>query len=264
MALLQVNFYAKSLRRLVNFNALIPADPMEIPGKKPVEPGPLKALYLLHGYSGNYLDWVAGTKIQELSLMHNLAVFMPSGENNFYLDDTDMGALYGEYVGNELLEFTRKMFHLSDKREDTFIGGLSMGGYGAIRNGLKYSHNFSRIIALSSALITRNISGIPVDFKDPIADYNYYARVFGDLNNLLGSDKDPEALAIELKQKKADIPKIYMACGTEDFLLNENRSYHNFLNSVGIEHTYLESTGVHDWNFWNEYIEKAIVWTEET
>ena len=138
-----------------------------------------------------------------------------------------------------------------------------MGGFGAIRNGLKYSHNFGRIIALSSALITNKIVGIPVDFKDPIADYNYYTRVFGDLNKLLGSDKDPEAIAADLKKRNAEIPQIYMACGTEDFLLDENRSYHNFLNSQGIDHIYKESTGVHDWTFWNEYIEKAIIWALE-
>jgi S-formylglutathione hydrolase FrmB len=263
MALIQVNFYAKTLKRLVNFNALIPIDTFEIPGQEKIDRGQMKSIYLLHGYSGNHTDWVCGSKIQELSLMHNIAVFMPSGENNFYLDDVDKGELFAEFVSNELVEFTRKMFPISNKREDTFIGGLSMGGYGAIRNGLKYSNNFSRIIALSSALITKNIAGIPVDFKDPIADYKYYTRVFGDLNKLLGSDKDPEALARELKKNDADIPKIYMACGTEDFLLKENRDFHEFLTSENIEHTYVEGTGVHDWNFWNKYIEKAIIWATQ-
>lgn len=261
MAFLQVNFFSKALKRLVTFNALVPIDTLEIPGQAVEPKGIMKSLYLLHGYSGNHTDWVCGSKIQELSLMHNIAVFMPSGENNFYLDDVDMGALYSDFIGNELVEFTRKMFPISDKREDTFIGGLSMGGYGAIRNGLKYSYNFRRIIALSSALITQNIAGIPVDFKDPIADYKYYRRVFGDLNELLGSDKDPEALIINLKKEESKIPQIYMACGTEDFLLKENRSYHDFLTKENIEHTYVEGPGVHDWNFWNEYIEKAILWT---
>lgn len=260
MAFLQANFFSKALKRLVNFNALVPIDTFEIPGQEKIDRGPMKSIYLLHGYSGNHMDWVCGSKIQELSLIHNVAVFMPSGENNFYIDDVDKGALYAEYVGNELVEFTRKMFPISDKREDTFIGGLSMGGYGAIRNGLKYSHNFSRIIALSSALITHNIAGISVDFKDPIADYKYYRSVFGDLNELLGSDKDPEALVINLKKENATVPQIFMACGTEDFLLKENRNYHDFLTSEDIEHTYEEGPGVHDWNFWNEYIEKAVLW----
>jgi len=263
MALSQVNFFAKTLKRVVTFNALVPVDTFEIPGQEKVDKGPMKALYLLHGYSGNYSDWVCGSKIQEISLKYNIAVFMPSGENSFYLDDVDKGELFGEYVGNELLEFTRKMFPLSNKREDTFIGGLSMGGYGAIRNGLKYNENFSRIIALSSALITNNIAGIPTDCKDPIADYKYYRRVFGDLNELLGSDNDPEALIVNLKKKNAFIPPIYMACGTEDFLLNENHNYRDFLVSENIDITYVESSGIHDWTFWNEYIEKAIIWAIE-
>lgn len=260
MAFFQVNFFSKALKRQVPFAAFVPVDTFEIPGQEPVELGPIKSLYLLHGYAGNHMDWGLGAKIQELSLLHNIAVFMPSGENNFYLDDTDKGELHAQFIGNELVEFTRKTFPISSSREDTFIGGLSMGGFGALRNGLKYSQNFSKIIALSSALITRNIAGIPEDFKDPIADYNYYRRVFGDLNELLGSDKDPEALLLNLKKENGVIPHIYMACGTEDFLLKENRSYHDFLIKQGVEHTYIEAPGVHDWAFWNEYIEKAMKW----
>lgn len=261
MAFLQVNFLSKALKRLVTFNALVPIDAAELSEQIEAPKGPLKALYLLHGYSGNYPDWVCGSKIRELSSKYNIAVFMPSGENSFYLDDIDKGELFGEFVGNELVEFTHKMFPLSDKREDTFIGGMSMGGYGAIRNGLKYYYNFSRIIALSSALIIHKIAGTSVDFKDSIAVYRYYTRVFSDLNQLIGSDKDPEALILKLKRENVEIPKIYMACGTEDLLINENRSYHSFLVSENIDHTYVESHGIHDWNFWNEYIEKAIIWT---
>ena len=129
MSVLQVNFASKSLRRQVTFNALLPVDTEHVEQ--------MKALYLLHGYSGNYMDWMCGTKIQELSQRYNIAVFMPSGNNSFYLDDPDKYDNYGEYVGEELPEFTRKMFRLSDNVQDTWIGGLSMGGYGAIRNGLK-------------------------------------------------------------------------------------------------------------------------------
>lgn len=256
MAFLQVNFYSKSLKRLTMFNALVPLDAWGEEQPKT----PFKAIYLLHGYSGNHMDWICGSRIQELSSKYGIAVFMPSGENNFYLDDTDKAEMHGEYVGAELVEFTRKMFPISDKREDTFVGGFSMGGYGAIHTGLKYNFNFGKIIALSSALIIRDISGMPADFKGPIADYGYYRRVFGDLNEVVGSDRDPEALAGNLKKEGKEIPSIYMACGTEDFLIAQNRAYHDFLTSSGIEHTYVEGPGVHDWRFWDEYIEKAIVW----
>lgn len=260
MAYLQVNFHSKALKRITTFDALIPLDTAEVPGQEETPEEPMKALYLLHGYTGNYSDWISGSDIRELSQKYNIAMFMPSGDNFFYLDDTDMGALYAEFIGNELVEFTRKMFPLSVKREDTFIGGFSMGGYGAIRNGLKYSNRFGRIIALSSALITYNIAGMSPDYKNPFADYKYYARVFGDLNQLLGSDKDPEALIADKKKAGEQVPEIYMACGTEDFGVQANRRYHEFLTSEGIGHTYMESPGVHNWKFWNEYIEKAILW----
>ena len=104
MAFLQINYYSKTLKKLVSVNALMPIDAVEVPGEAVEPKKQMKALYLLHGYSGNYQDWVSGSNIQELSLKHNLAVFMPSGENSFYLDDEDKGELFGEFIGRELLE----------------------------------------------------------------------------------------------------------------------------------------------------------------
>ena len=263
MAMSQVSYYSKAMRREVTFNALLPIDMMEIPGKLNDKIKPMKALYLLNGYSGSFTDWISFTRIRELSDRYNLAVFMPAGENHFYVDDEDKGELYGEYVGDELVKYTRKLFHLSSEREDTFIGGLSMGGFGAIRNGLKYADNFSRIIALSSAIITYNIQNASPDYQDGIADYKYFTRVFGDLRQLKGSNKDPEALMIQLKQANAVIPNIYMVCGTEDFLLDVNRKFRDFIESEQVEHIYVEDTGEHSWEFWNKYIEKAILWAIE-
>lgn len=263
MATLQVSFFSKSMRREVTFHALIPMDYPEFPGVPPVEAKPKKTLYLLHGYSGSFADWITLTRIRELADKYSIAVFMPAGENHFYVDDEDKGELYGEYVGNELVEFTRKMFPISHHQDDTFIGGLSMGGYGAIRNGLKYAHHFGRIIGLSSALLPYRIANAAPDYHDEVAGYKYFKRVFGDLDCLLGSDKDPEALVMRLKTMGSAIPHIYMACGTEDFLLDVNRSFHDFLTREQITHTYCESTGLHDWNFWNEYIGKALEWSIE-
>ncbi|WP_068786550.1 alpha/beta hydrolase [Paenibacillus phocaensis] len=260
MAMLQIQFFSRSMRREVTLSALIPLDAPPISGQPEVEAKPLKSLYLLHGYSGNHTDWIYFSRIRELSDKYNIAVFMPSGENHFYLDDEDKGQLYGEFLGAELLQFTRKMFPLSAERKDTFIGGLSMGGYGAIRNGLKYADQFSRILALSSALIPYTIAGLSPGYQDAIADYNYYKRVFGDLNQLLGSDKDPEALAKQLKEQGAQVPEIYMACGNQDFLLDVNRRFHDYLTQEKIPHHYIESAGTHDWNFWNEHIGPAIEW----
>ena len=121
MALLEVSFRSEKLKRIVNFNALIPIDNTGIPDYDKNKARPMKTIYLLHGYSGNHNDWLCGSRIQELSFKYNIAVFMPSGENNFYLDDEDNGELFGEFIGKELVDFTRKLFPISDRREDTFI-----------------------------------------------------------------------------------------------------------------------------------------------
>lgn len=260
MAIIQANFYSKALRREVPFTALLPLDRPEIPGLPLPERSSMKTLYLLHGYSGGSMDWIAFSRIRELADRLNVAVIMPSGENHFYVDDEDKGELYGEYIGKELVQFTRELFPLSHDRNATFIGGLSMGGYGAIRNGLKYASQFGRIIALSSALIPYKIAGIAPDFTDGIANYNYYKRVFGDLDALLGSDKDPEALAARLKETGAAIPEIYMACGTEDFLLDVNQRFSGYLTKEKIEHIYKETSGAHTWDFWNQHIGDALEW----
>ncbi|MFC4302141.1 alpha/beta hydrolase [Cohnella boryungensis] len=259
MAVLNLHFFSRSLKREVPFTALIPLD-SPIPSVQEDTIQPLKALYLLHGYSGTHSDWVSFSRIRELSDRYRIAVIMPSGENHFYVDDENKGARYGEYIGKELVDFTRKLLPLSSAREDTFIGGLSMGGYGAIRNGYKYADRFGRIIALSSALIPYKIANMEPGFKDGIADYGYYRSVFGDLTRLLGSEKDPEAIVRRLNENGEELPNLYMACGTEDFLLDVNRRFHDFLEREKIEHTYRESAGSHTWDFWNETIADGLKW----
>jgi len=185
---------------------------------------------------------------------------MPSGENNFYIDDDEMGAYYTKFVGEELIQFTRKMFNLSTQREETYIGGFSMGGYGAIRTGLLYPETFYKVLSFSSALIAKDIAGISTDYTDLMADYNYYHRVFGDLNSILDSDKNPEVLVETLSKTDRIIPEIFMVCGTEDFLLNQNRDFNEYLNSKDIAHKYQESKGNHDWMFVNQYLEEAVKW----
>lgn len=264
MATLLINFYSKCLRREVTFHALLPIDNPFLPGQsESANRQSMKALYLLNGFSGNHSDWLSFSQIRELSDKYNVAVFMPAGENRFYLDDEDRGEWFGEYVGKELVEFTRQLFPLSDERENTYIGGLSMGGYGAIRNGLKYAERFGRIIALSSAILPYKIANAAPDYHDGIAGYAYFKSVFGDLNQLLGSDKDPEALVLRLKESNAALPQIFMACGTEDFLLDVNRRFHDFLQQENIDHTYMEGPGAHTWDFWNKTIRDALEWTDQ-
>lgn len=259
MAIIEVNFISKCLMRTVTFNAIIPVDKFG-PQTENAEQKPLKTLYLLHGIFGNYTDWVNGTRIQAWAEANDLAVIMPSGENRFYLDDEKSGELYGEFIGKELVEFTRKLFPLSDKREDTFIAGLSMGGYGAIRNGLKYAENFGCVIGLSAALV--HDTWKDADNSAPIFTFrrNYYEAIFGEYDKVKGSDKDPKALLLKLKEKGRPVPKMYLCCGTEDDLVTVNRDFRDFLNENGVDLTYVEGPGKHDWVFWDTYIKKVLDW----
>ena len=259
MAIIEVNFISKCLMRTVTFNAIIPVDKFG-PQAEDAEQKPLKTLYLLHGIFGNYTDWVNGTRIQAWAEANDLAVIMPSGENRFYLDDEKSGELYGEFIGKELVEFTRKLFPLSDKREDTFIAGLSMGGYGAIRNGLKYAENFGCVIGLSAALV--HDTWKDADNSAPIFTFrrSYYEAIFGEYDKVKGSDKDPKSLLLKLKEEGRPVPKMYLCCGTEDGLVTANRDFRDFLNENGVDLTYVEGPGKHDWVFWDTYIKKVLDW----
>ena len=115
MALLQVNFISKSLMRTVPIQVILPVDRITLPGMPEREEKTYKTLYLLHGVFGNYTDWVSGTSIQRWAEERNLAVVMPSGDNMFYVDQEEAHNYYGEFIGRELVEITRKMFPLSKK-----------------------------------------------------------------------------------------------------------------------------------------------------
>ena len=260
MAFMQVNFFSRCLSRQVTVNAVVPVGKFHMPGMPEREKKPFKTMYLLHGIFGNYSDWLVGSRIVPWAEERNLAVIMPSGDNSFYVDHEKSGAMYGEFYGRELIDVTRELFPLSDKREDTFIAGLSMGGYGAMRNGLKYHETFSSIAALSGALVRDNIASSTNDTPTIIGRRSYFESVFGDLDKLVGSDKDPKALVTMLKNSGAPFPSIYIACGTEDFLIEPNRDYHKFLQENGVEHTYVEGPGAHTWDFWDEYILKVLNW----
>lgn len=261
MALIKVDFFSKSLMRTVTINAILPVDKMVFPGMEVREKKPFKTLYLLHGIFGNYTDWVSGTRIQAWAQDNNLAIIMPSGENKFYVNNKASGDMFSEFIGEELVEFTRDLFPLSTKREDTFIGGLSMGGYGAIINGLKYHETFSCICALSAGLILDRVYNATDDENAMfIHRRSYYESVFGPIEKIEGSDKDYKALVNNIVDENKIAPKVYMCCGTEDGLLEANRDFHQYLVASQIDVTYVEGPGGHTWEYWDEYILKVLSW----
>ncbi len=231
---------------------IIPNDfRVEVPENK----GKMKTLFLLHGYTGDAGNWVP----EYLAEKYNFAIVLPSGENAFWLDGISTGHKFGTFIGAELVNYIRRTFGLAESPDETYIMGLSMGGFGALHTALAYPDTFGKAAALSSALIIHDIAGMKEGDKNDKANYEYYRECFGDLDKVSESENNPEVLVKKLKAQGKKLPEIFMACGTEDFLLENNRCFHNFLNENDVKHTYIESAGGHDMKFWDEY---AVKFTE--
>lgn len=258
MAFIQMNVMSESLLRTVNVNVILPADKIQMPDKdtSPVMPqGNFKTLYLLHGIFGSQVDWINGTCLQRWAEERNLAVVMPAGDNHFYIDHPITHENYGQFVGKELVELTRRIFPLSRKKEDTFIGGLSMGGYGALRNGLKYHDTFGHIAALSAAAL--------VDYPDnavPFLSEAMLTHIFGDMEQARHSDNSLCHLMQENCRLGCNHQKIYLACGQSDPLRTHTNQLLHDLTANGYEVTAEYGEGAHEWDFWNRYIQRVINW----
>lgn len=263
MAFFNGTFFSTQLARPVHFTAVLSNDCQWGVDTNPHFKRPAKNIYLLHGYSGCDTDWFTNAPLGDLANRFNVNFFMPNGDNSFYLDQPETGYKYASYVGKEFVEYTRKTFGLSDKREDTMIGGLSMGGFGTLHTALAFPETFSKAIALSSALIVGQLHEFTPDMDNPIANYEYYAHTFGDLKEAAKGDNNPAVLAKKLIDADALRPDIFMACGTEDFLIEPNKTFKAYLDEIGYPAVFVTAPGVHDFNFWRPYLEKGLEWAIE-
>ena len=254
MVLFRGDIKCKSLQRRTSISVILPADNIHfLQDAEEIVPKPYRTLYLLHGLYGSDDIFLANTSIQKFAEDNGIAIVIPCGENSFYVDNPKAHAYYGEYVGQELLDITRNIFPLSHRREDTFIAGFSMGGYGAVRNGLKYHENFSKIGMISAALITDDIVNYTED-GNVLRSRDFYESIFGDLDELKGSDMDPKALI----ERCPNVPDIYMACGEDDFLFEKNIDFHEFLKDMDIDVDFVKASGEHTWEFSEKYIKEFI------
>ena len=261
VALFYGSYFSDALRRNASFSVYLPNDVAPEFRTNCFE-RPTQTLFLLHGYTGTGDDWARDTSILSLASQFNLALVCPSGENSFYLDGAATGRKYETYVGRELVDYVRSTFGLSGRREDTFIGGISMGGFGAIHTGLAYPETFSKIISLSAALITHKVAAMKPGAPDldGMANYDYYRLMFGDPEKLLESRNNPETLVKDLMASGKELPGLYLAIGTEDFLYEDNQIFRRFLEKQGYPFEYHEGPGAHDFAFWNPHIESSIRW----
>ena len=246
MAHLVVDYYADALGVQTRMHVLLP---------QRLAAGTAKTLYLLHGMSDDEGTWMRRTSIDRYADEHGLAVVMPDGGLGWY---TDMyrGLAWFRFISEELPALCRRFFPiLSDRREDTFIGGLSMGGYGALKCALRAPRTFSRVISLSGAL---DAADTAINNTVP-ATRRYWEDVFGPAEDVSGSENDLFAAATALTDP-ALRPRIYMWCGTEDFLYAQNTRMRDHLRALGYDLTYEESPGDHQWQYWDKKIAGALDW----
>lgn len=258
MANFNIEMFSNCLHRHTSLKMVVPTDYREDAwppeAENPYRKRPMKTLFLLHGYTGKGDCWIPDDLIEK----YHFAVVCPSGENSFWLNGLSTGHAFQSFVGEELVNFVRETFGLAMKREDTYIMGLSMGGFGALHTALAYPDVFSKTAPLSSALIEKEVSEMQPGSGNGTANYDYYRECFGEPSKVMDSENAPEFLVKKNLREGKPMPEIFMCCGTEDFLINENRAMDAFLTENGVAHTYLEWSGVHDMNFWNEAVRKFI------
>ena len=211
---------------------------------------PPPVLYLLHGLSDDQSGWLRRTSIERYALTHGLAVVMPCGGRSFYCNMAD-GTRYWDYIGEELPAFVEHTFQVATGRANTFVAGLSMGGYGALKLALKHPKRYAAAATLSGAFLQDWLQ-----LNHP----ELYAADFPDTPKFRGSAHDPFVWATEFAQTGQPRPLLFMAAGTDDWLYSQSVELHNHLEKLGFNVKWVSAPGNHDWHFWDTHIQEVLDW----
>ena len=209
-------------------------------------PGPFPVWYLLHGLSDDHTAWTRRTLLEQYVERLPLIVVMPDGGRGFYTDSaTEPAGAFETFLLRDLIGFVDRTFQTRAERAGRVIAGLSMGGYGAIKLALKFPDVFCAAASHSGALWQ----------PDLLPDYlgSELHRVFGDQPG--GGPNDVYALAERVDRTR--LPALRFDCGTADYLLPQNRLFHQHLGALGIAHQYAEHPGGHDWAYWDAHVRET-------
>ena len=254
MALIDIKLFSVTLQTQTDIRVILPTPDANWKGPCYDTGKRYQVLYLLHGFSGDCTVWTRYSNIERYAQQHRLAVVCASVGNSFYADMVH-GGRYMTFMLEELPAFIRHAFPVSHRREDTFIAGISMGGFGAFRLALDRPELFSQAVSMSGAVdiiaMSKMFGGDP-------------AMGFGDIFTpealLPGGKNDLPALAESLQNAGTPLPRLYQCCGTEDFLYQLNLGVRNRFQALGVDYTYDESAGMHDWDYWDGQIRKVLQW----
>lgn len=248
MAFIQLNFFSNALGMQTQVDVILPQKNTvgEIGVDNRSQEGSYKCLYLLHGLSDDQTIWHRRTSIERYSAEYGLCVVMPCAGRSFYMNEKSGNAYY-TYIAKELPARISEFFNVSNKREDRGVAGLSMGGYGALKIGLKENAVFGMAAGLSSVADIRS-ERFAQHLKNLLGEENY-----------ISDDEDLFALAVQ-KNNESVKPRVYMACGTEDFLYDDNVRLKECFEKLDYDYTYEEGPGVHCWEYWDKQIQNVLKW----
>lgn len=258
MALIHCDFFSHTLGLSTAMTVILPlarpqAEP-NLPGTPWAPRRTYQTLYLLHGMSDDHTIWQRRTSIERYADALGIAVVMPAVARSFYTDMAS-GPAYWSFISEELPAVARALFPFSEAREDNFVAGLSMGGYGAFKLALRHPERFAAAASLSGAL---NVAASAK--RGPKEWIRERRLIFGNLEKLPGSENDLLALAGQLAQSGRPQPALYQWCGTEDFLYQDNLAFRDCARQKGLDLTYEEGPGSHEWQYWDTMIQRVLEW----
>ena len=234
MALLTCQVDSEALNVASTITVVIPQE---------VESPPV--LYLLHGLTDDHTGWLRFTSIERYADEAGLAVVMPAVHHSFYTDEVH-GHAYWTYVSEELPALVRRLLRVSDRPEDTFAAGLSMGGYGAIKLALSHPDRYAAAASLSGTLdITY------------MADREDRAEIW---DRAFGGEIRKENDLFALLAAAPSVPPLYIGCGTSDGLLDANERFIAAATGAGVDLTTDLRAGEHEWSLWDAQIADVIAW----
>ena len=253
MALLHVDFFSDVLGMCSQMDVILPEKTRgQIGMEGRSDGGRIKTLYLLHGMSDDHTIWQRRTSIERYAAEKGIAVIMPTTHLGWYTD-MYIGYDYFTFITKELPSICHNFFpNLSQDRADTYAAGLSMGGYGALKCGLRAGETFSKVASLSGGVDA-------ADICENSRDNPLWTDIFGPADQVRGSFNDLFQAAEDMKSSPYR-PDVYMWCGTEDFLYQANVRMRDHLKKLGYNLTYEESPGDHQWKYWDQKIQTVLDW----
>lgn len=244
MPLIHTRFFAKTLAMQTAANVILPQ-----PKDADAPASPLPVLYLLHGMGDDHSLWLRRTDVERYALEKGIAVVMPDGEMSCY-ENMPNGQRWHDYIAQELPEIMHGWFPLSDKREETFIAGCSMGGCGSVKIGLADPDRYSAIGCLSSSH-TEFIRSVPALEKT-------LRRAYGDRAAEVEAQTERNAEAAARGDKKI---LLWHCCGDQDLIRDEAMKTKAFFENIGgsaIEYHFEMFPGRHDWVLWDRALKNFI------